>query len=532
MAIHILLGAASDAARERIAQVLAEADGLVLSHVVSDGTAVQEALERDPDIDVVILDQNLENGAGLGVARVVSASFPLVGIAMLVANAGPVEFAAAMDSGARSVISDASSLSEMVSRIEAIAQWSMAARQHIAADLSVGRGGTVIAVAGAKGGVGTSVTALLLAHSLKDRRSVAIVDFDLQSGDLAAYSGVHTRRSVVDLVDIAGEMTGRVLRETSYDLEGGLRLISAPNEGENAEGMTAEAARAVVSSLRYQFDVSVIDVGSHLDDATAMVLEYADAALLVATPDLPALRAARRTVAMWERLAIRPAAAIDLVLNRRSPRSEVQEGLAQRIAEIPVALVLPEGGSVFESAMNTATILTATTAVHTTIARSAGRIAARHETANVGVVDPPPGERVLASGPRRRADSPVPTGRRGRERSTSRRGADAGQAAAELPVLFALGLIAFLLCAQGIVWGVGFILARNAADEGARSMSVGSTVAEAHADALDELTGPWAAGSTISVDSRAVQVSIAAPTVIPGLALTSSASAVVFEEPR
>lgn len=528
MSIEILLATGSDATQQRLAQMLAEAENLTLAQVAADGASLEDMLSRSAGINVVVIDEALENGRGHVVARAVGASHPLVGVVLLVESAGPEQFAAAMESGARSVISESSSLNEIVSRIETVAQWAVAARSAVTSELTGGRGGRVVAVAGAKGGVGATSVAMLVAQSLTATRTVSLIDFDLQSGDLAAYAGVHTRRSIVDLVDIAGEMSGRVLRETSYDLEGGLRLLPAPNDGERAEEMTAEAARAVVNALRYQFDVSVIDVGSHLDDATALVLEYADIALLVATPDLPALRAARRTLALWERLAVRLPSTVDIVLNRRSSRSEVQESLAHRIVDAPVTLVIPDGGAPFQSAMNTATILTTATPAHAAAARFVSILdAARDGGASEGAFA------LASAGPV--ASVTPPDGRRSSRRA--RRADDRGQSAVELPIVFALGLLVFLVCAQCVVWGAGFVLARNAAEEGARTIGIarsydGASVDQARADALSELSGPWAAGASVDVTPSAVEVSIVAPTVVPGFHLTSAATAPVFVEPR
>ncbi|HZL02881.1 MAG TPA: hypothetical protein VFC48_07125 [Cellulomonas sp.] len=529
MSIEILLATGSDATRQRLAHMLAEAENLTLAHVDADGASLEDTLSRSAGINVVVIDEALEGGRGHAVARAVGASHPLVGVVLLVESAGPEQFAAAMESGARSVISESSSLNEIVSRIEAVAQWAVAARSAVASELTGGRGGRVVVVAGAKGGVGTSVVAMLVAQSLTGTRTVSLIDFDLQSGDLAAYAGVHTRRSIVDLVDIAGEMSGRVLRETSYDLEGGLRLLPAPNDGERAEEMTADAARAVVNALRYQFDVSVIDVGSHLDDATALVLEYADAVLLVATPDLPALRAARRTLAMWERLAVRPAGGVEFVLNRRSNRSEVQEALAHRIVDVPVALVIPDGGAAFESAMNTASLLTTSSPAHVAAARFAATLDTKgaEPSAEPAFASPGTEPEHAASGRRSKGTR----GQRGRS------GDDSGQSAVELPIAVALGLALFLVCVEGIAWAAGSVLAHNAASQGARSIGLEQVydqgaVDRARADALDELSGSWADRAAVLVQPGSVQVTIDGVSLVPGVTWTSSATAQVFQEPR
>ncbi|SFJ82040.1 AAA family ATPase [Cellulomonas sp. KH9] len=515
MTTKVLLASADERTLERLSQVLAEADAIELVQVVREAANVEDALTRHPDVDVLVVDELIDSGRGLGVARTVGAANPLLGIVMLVDQAGPEQFAAAMESGARSVLSRTSSLAEVVSRLESVAHWVGAARSAVSADARSGRAGRVVAVAGAKGGVGASAVALLMAQSLVSSRTVGLVDFDLQSGDLAAYLGVHTRRSVVDLVDIAGEMTGRILRETSYDVPGGIRLLSAPNDGERGEEMTARAARSVVNALRYQYEVSIIDVGSHLTEATAAVLEEADVAVLVVTPDLPALRAARRTLAMWERLVVRQRSAVRVLLNRQHRRNEVTESLAAKIVESRVDATVPDGGSPFESAMNTASVAAASGPAHTAAAKFAAAV--------VGPVDDGPVDAV--------EEAYAEVAGRGRRRA---RGNDAGQSAVELPVAFAVALMVLLLAGQGLVWGTGYLLARNAAHEGARTVGLQawgpSTPGAARADALDELSGRWRSAATVDVSPSDVTVHVVAPTVVPGVRLTSSVSAPVQRE--
>src|SRR5690606_11555318 len=210
-----------------------------------------------------------------------------------------------------------------------------------------------------------------------------LVDLDLGAGDLAAYTGVRTRRSIVDLASVEGEVTGRMLRETTYEVPGGLRLLPARAEGERGEAMTPSATRSVVSALRFESGLAVVDVGAHLDEPRATALEFADRVLLVTTPDLPALRAARRSIAQWERLAIRRPATVEVVLNRRTPRDEVTPALVERIVERPVAFTVPDGGTAFAGAVNTATLLETPTPVHTAVAK-VGVAALRDDPATSG----------------------------------------------------------------------------------------------------------------------------------------------------
>src|SRR5690625_2911739 len=527
MATNVILATHAIETQDRLSQLLAETEEIAVVQTVESGEGLHDALERNPEVDVVLIDSALKAG-GASVARSISATFPLVGIALLVEETTPDEYAAAMDAGARSVLSKESSLNEIVSRLQSLSEWAKSARHHLSADVTGGRGGTVIAVYGAKGGVGTSVVSLLLAHALKERHSVAIADFDLQSGDIDAFAGVTTQRSLVDLVDLTQEMSGRILVETSYDVDGGLRLMSAPQMGEDGEQMTPAAARAIVNSLRYQFDFAVLDLGSYLDESKAVILELVDQALLVTTPDLSSLRGARRTLSMWDRLAIRPANRVQLVLNRRSNKSEVQHSLAQHVVEVPVAFTVDDGGPAFESAMNTATITRVKTPAHVSIQKALAADVEKDAEKQQSVDHLPPqmGGDAGVNGIKHNQKS---EGTRRQRRKTAA-SADAGQAAVELPVAISFILIAFILCIQGIFYGAGFLMADNAAQQAARAMQAGKNVTQVRAAANDELNSWWSQRAQVSVHKKSVAVDINIPTLIPGLNFTSSASADVWKE--
>src|SRR4051794_18156413 len=106
----IIVASADEPTIERLSQVLAEAEAITLVQLVREAPGIQDALLRYPDADVLVVDDQLDAGRGSAVARATAAANPLLGIVMLVDQAGPEQFAAAMESGARSVIGRASSL--------------------------------------------------------------------------------------------------------------------------------------------------------------------------------------------------------------------------------------------------------------------------------------------------------------------------------------------------------------------------------------------------------------------------------------
>ncbi|MEU2230222.1 CpaE family protein [Streptomyces vietnamensis] len=328
-----------DAARS-VSTLLSQLPDAEPAQPVTDSTQLVDTLARlaaaslDELPEVVLVHERIGPVPALELVREVALRFPAVGVVLITADASPVLFSAAMDSGARGLVTLPLGYEELASRVQAAAQWSLGVRRHLGAgaeQFATGPGGTVVTVSGAKGGVGTTVTAVHLALAARaSGRSVALVDMDLQSGDIASYLDVQFRRSVADLASIA-DISPRVLQDAVYVHETGLSLLLAPAEGERGEEVTDRAARQVVSALRGRHEVVVLDCGSRLDSANAAAIEMADAALLVTTPDVVAVRAAKRTVRMWERLQVRKAEETVTLVNRHHRTSEIQPPLVQKI---------------------------------------------------------------------------------------------------------------------------------------------------------------------------------------------------------
>lgn len=312
---------------------------------VVDSTQLVDTLARlaaesvDELPEVVVVHERIGPVPALELIREVALRFPAVGVILVTSDASPGLFQAAMDSGARGLVALPLSYEELANRVQAVAQWSVGVRRHLGhgGDVFIGAGGTVVTVSGAKGGVGATLTAIQLAlASQASGRSTVLVDMDLQTGDVASYLDVQFRRSVADLAAIT-DISPRVLADALFPHDTGLALLLAPGEGERGEEVTDRAARQIVSVLRSRYETVVVDCGAQLSGAGAAAVEMADAALLVTTPDVVAVRGAKRTVRMWDRLQIRKAEETTLVVNRHTRGTEIQPSLIQRITGTAVA---------------------------------------------------------------------------------------------------------------------------------------------------------------------------------------------------
>lgn len=292
---------------------------------------VGESIEELPE--VVLVHERIGPVPALELIREVSLRFPAVGVVLITADASQGLFAAAMDAGARGLVTLPLSYEELANRVQAAAQWSTGVRRHLGAsgDVFTGPGGTVVTVTGAKGGVGATVTAVQLALAAQaSGRTAALVDLDLQTGDIASYLDVQFRRSIVDLAAIT-DISPRVLAEAVFSHDTGLALLLAPGEGERGEEVSDRSTRQIISALRSRYEIVVLDCGSQMNGANAAAVEMADIAVLVTTPDVVAVRGAKRIVRMWDRLQIRKAEETVTLVNRFNRNTEIQPPLIQKI---------------------------------------------------------------------------------------------------------------------------------------------------------------------------------------------------------
>lgn len=314
---------------------------------VTDSTQLIDTLARlaaesiDELPEVVVVHERIGPVPALELIREVALRFPAVGVILVTSDVSPGLFQAAMDYGARGLIALPLGYEELAVRVHAVAQWSVGVRRHLGAggDVFTGVGGTVVTVSGAKGGVGATLTAIQLALAAQaSGRSTALLDLDLQAGDIASFLDVQFRRSVVDLAAIT-DITPRVLADAVFPHDTGVALLLAPGEGERGEEVTDRAARQIVGALRSRYEVVVVDCGAQIGGAGAAAVEMADTALLVTTPDVVAVRGAKRTVRMWDRLQIRKAEETMVVVNRHTRGTEIQPSLIQKITGTAVAAI-------------------------------------------------------------------------------------------------------------------------------------------------------------------------------------------------
>ena len=499
--------------RQQVLAAMSEAEGLGEVRTVASPEKLRELLE--PEVtSCILVDEALEGRIALPIIQELSRTYPLIPVVLLSRARTSESVVAAMDAGARTVLALPLSLEEISNRLLPVLAWSRAVRSEASSreEITARRQGTITAVVGAKGGVGTSTVALMAAAQLAQGARTCLVDLDVRGGDLAAMTGISVRRSITDLADIAAEVSAREISEVMYPLPGGIALLPAPEQGETGEMLTESATRQILTMLRYQFDHVVLDCGNRLDDILAMGLDSADRALIVTTPDAPALRSVRRLSDALDRLDIARGRPFGLVVNLTSRQREIQPATAAKMTGVALAASIPDLTAQIEMAVNSNTLLTSRVPAMAKAAQSiAGAITA-------GTAPGPAPDQSAMAGSTKAT-------RRGRKRRRSQR----GQITVEFPVVFALATAFVLMCIQALSLGISYMYATHAANEAAHAYGIGKSPGQVQQEVTSRLPNSYAARTKVT-RSGADRVTVTLPVLSVVDMNTSASAGIVWEK--
>jgi len=155
---------------------------------------------------------------------------------------------------------------------------------------------TTLVFFGAKGGAGTTTTAVNCAVELArlSKRSTVIVDLKPGLGEVALFLGVRPRYSVLDAIDNLHRLDREFLRELVTKHKSGLEILAGSDQFDRPGAADGSPIEELFRLLARQYEYIVVDAGSQISSCATAALYTADTIFLVANPDVPSVRNAQR----------------------------------------------------------------------------------------------------------------------------------------------------------------------------------------------------------------------------------------------
>lgn len=215
--------------------------------------------------------------------------------------------------------------------------------------------GRVIAITGAKGGVGASCLAHNLAWSIARvlEMQTVVVDLDLAFGTAGLDFNQDPPQGVAEAVFAPDRIDANMIDRLLSKCSDRLNLLAAPATVDRLYDLSETAFDATIDILRANSPCTILDVPHQWSGWTKRVLVGADEVAVVAAPDLANLRNAKTLID-----ALRQARPHDapprLVLNGvgMARRPEISTGDFAKAIEIELAAIIAFDPKLFGAAAN------------------------------------------------------------------------------------------------------------------------------------------------------------------------------------
>jgi pilus assembly protein CpaE len=178
----------------------------------------------------------------------------------------------------------------------------------------------LITIVGPKGGAGKTLTATNLSVALaRQGHSVALVDLDLQFGDVALTMGIRPDATIYDLSVAGGSLDQDVLSHYLVRHTSGVKALIAPSRPDQASAVTPELIRETYALLRQTNDFVVVDTSPGFTAEVIMSIDASTSLVMVGMLDSLSLKNTKLGLETLKLMGFDPGA-IRLVLNRAHSR--------------------------------------------------------------------------------------------------------------------------------------------------------------------------------------------------------------------
>ncbi|HEX9058942.1 MAG TPA: response regulator [Clostridia bacterium] len=289
--IKILIADDVEETRKVIKKILSmEKESIEIVGEAGDG---EEVLKLIPKVkpDIVLMDINMPVLNGLEATEKITMNYPSVMVVIMSVQAENEYLKKAMFHGAKEYIIKPFNYEALIETITSTYE-KYKERQNITGSLDPARDTKVTAFFSSKGGVGKSVLALnsAVVMSREENKKILLIDLNLQFGDISMLVNKYDHKTILDAVDEGQLDSYESIRPYLYKYSERLDMLFAPGKPEAAEFITKETIEKIMSSIKKQYDVIIVDTGINFNDSTLYILDMAKNIILVSTMEIVALK--------------------------------------------------------------------------------------------------------------------------------------------------------------------------------------------------------------------------------------------------
>ncbi len=219
--------------------------------------------------------------------------------------------------------------------------------------------GKVVSVFSTKGGLGVSTIAVNLGVALAQisGREPALVDLDLQLGDVSSFLDLTPRYNILDACGADDAVDDSILQSCMTYHEAGVFVLAEPSNAADTSGVSGGQIKQILSRLRSMYPYVVADAAHSLDSRALAAFEESDTVLVVTVPNISSIRATKKVLSVFRNVGY-AADKVKVVANRVHRKNSISIKDLERALDYDIYWTVPNNYPAVIESINTGSPLT------------------------------------------------------------------------------------------------------------------------------------------------------------------------------